>query len=87
METALRIVGIITPVLLISAIGYVYGRLRKPDMSWINQLSIDLFFPLLIFSSMASKESRSIRRLARRSSPPDAPRAPEPMPRCPWSTR
>ena len=56
METALRIVGIITPVLLISAIGYVYGRLRKPDMSWINQLSIDLFFPLLIFSSMASKD-------------------------------
>ncbi|MBP6655139.1 MAG: AEC family transporter [Propionivibrio sp.] len=56
METALRIVGIITPVLLISAIGYIYGRLRKPDMSWINQLSIDLFFPLLIFSSMASKD-------------------------------
>ena len=56
METALRIIGIITPVLMISAIGYAYGRLRKPDMTWINQLSIDLFFPLLIFSSMASKD-------------------------------
>lgn len=56
METALRIVGIITPVLLIAAIGYVYGRLRKPDMSALNQLNVDLLTPLLVFSSMASKD-------------------------------
>lgn len=56
METALRIVGIITPVLLIAAIGYVYGRLRRPDMSAINQLNVDLLTPLLVFSSMASKD-------------------------------
>lgn len=55
MELALRIIGIITPVLIISAIGYAYGRFRKPDMTWINLLSTDLLFPLLIFSSMASK--------------------------------
>ncbi|WP_153111502.1 AEC family transporter [Propionivibrio limicola] len=56
MELALRIIGIITPVLFVAAIGYAYGRLRKPDMTWINLLSTDLLFPLLIFSSMASKD-------------------------------
>ena len=33
MELVLRIIGIITPVLIISAIGYAYGRLRRPDMT------------------------------------------------------
>ncbi len=63
METALRIVGIITPVLLIAAIGYVYGRLRKPDTSAINQLNVDLLTPLLVFSSMASKDFDLVRYL------------------------
>jgi predicted permease len=56
MELALRIIGIITPVLIISAMGYAYARLRKPDMTWINRLSTDLLFPLLIYTSMASKD-------------------------------
>lgn len=56
METAFRIISIITPVLLISAIGYAYARLRRPDMVWINRLMTDLLYPLLIFTSMASKD-------------------------------
>ena len=56
MEIVLRIIGIITPVLIISAIGYAYARIRRPDMTWINRLSTDLLFPLLIFSAMASKD-------------------------------
>ena len=56
MEIVFRIIGIITPVLIISAIGYAYGRFRKPDMSWINRLSTDLLFPMLIFTAMASKD-------------------------------
>jgi predicted permease len=56
MELALRIFDIITPVLLIAAMGYGYARLRKPDMTWINRLSTDLLFPLLFFTSMASKD-------------------------------
>ena len=56
MELILRIVGIITPVLLISAAGYAWGRYRRPDMVWINRLSTDLLFPLLIFSSMAARD-------------------------------
>jgi predicted permease len=55
MEFFLRIVGIITPVLVISAIGYAYARLQKPDMTWINRLNTDLLFPLLIYTSMASR--------------------------------
>ena len=56
MDLFFRILGIITPVLLISAIGYGYGRIRRPDMTWINRLSTDLLFPMLIFSAMASKD-------------------------------
>ena len=56
MELALRIIGIITPVLIISALGYAYARLQKPDMTWINRLSTDLLYPLLIYTSMASKD-------------------------------
>lgn len=56
MELALRIIGIITPVLIISAMGYAYARLQKPDMTWINRLSTDLLYPLLIYTSMASKD-------------------------------
>jgi predicted permease len=56
MELVLRILGIITPVLIISAMGYAYGRLRQPDMTWINRLSTDLLFPLLIFTAMASRD-------------------------------
>lgn len=56
MELVLRIIGIITPVLIISAIGYAYGRFRKPDMTWINRLCTDLLFPMLIFTAMASRD-------------------------------
>ena len=56
MDLVFRIIGIITPVLVISAIGYAYARVRHPDMTWINRLSVDLLFPLLVFSSMISKD-------------------------------
>jgi predicted permease len=56
MELVLRIIGIITPVLVISAMGYAYGRIRRPDMTWINRLSTDLLYPMLIFTAMASRD-------------------------------
>lgn len=56
MDLVFRIIGIITPVLIISAIGYAWGRLRQPDMTWVNRLSTDLLFPMLIFTAMASKD-------------------------------
>ncbi len=56
MDLVFRIFGIITPVLIISAVGYAYGRFRRPDMTWINRLSTDLLYPMLIFTAMASKD-------------------------------
>lgn len=58
MEIVIRIIGIITPVLIISAMGYAYARIRRPDMTWVNRLNTDLLFPLLIYTNMASKDFR-----------------------------
>jgi predicted permease len=54
MDLVVRIIGIITPVLTIAAMGYAYGRVRKPDLTWVNRLMTDLLFPMLIFASTAS---------------------------------
>lgn len=51
----LRIVAIIFPVFAIAFIGYLYGRLKRPDMALANQLNMDLFVPALVFGALASK--------------------------------
>lgn len=51
----LRILGIITPILLVSLAGYAYARWRRPDLTEMNRLTIDLLSPLLIFSGLTSK--------------------------------
>jgi hypothetical protein len=56
MDLVIRIIGIITPVLIISALGYGYGRISKPDMTWVNRLSTDVLYPALIFTAMAAKD-------------------------------
>lgn len=56
MELFLRIVGIITPVLLVAAVGYVYGCRVRPNMAAVNRLTTDVLFPALIFSAMAAKD-------------------------------
>lgn len=58
MSTALiieRILGSVVPVLIIVLVGYGYGRWQKPNISTINQINMELFVPLLIFSVLASK--------------------------------
>jgi len=50
-----RILGSIVPVVVIVLIGYIYGRWRQPKMDTVNQLNMELFVPLLIFSVLASK--------------------------------
>ncbi|WP_305072545.1 AEC family transporter [Propionivibrio sp.] len=56
MELVIRIIGIITPVLIISAFGFAYAKLKQPDLSVVNRLSTDMLYPLLIYTAMASKD-------------------------------
>lgn len=56
MELVFRIIGIITPVLGISVMGYFYARIRRPDMTVVNRMSTEVFFPLLIFAGMVAKD-------------------------------
>lgn len=52
----LRILGIVFPVFAIVAVGYVYGRFRRPDMTAANQLNMSVLLPALIFSVLSSKD-------------------------------
>ncbi|MEN9560473.1 MAG: hypothetical protein RLZZ502_1684, partial [Pseudomonadota bacterium] len=56
MNTLIRIVEIIGPVLAIIMVGTVFGRVFKPDMKWVNRLALDVLGPMLVFSALASKE-------------------------------
>jgi malate permease and related proteins len=49
----LRILSVVFPIFAIVGIGWAYGRLKKPDMSTANVLNMDLFTPLLVFSTLA----------------------------------
>ena len=50
-----RILRSVIPVLIVVIIGYIYGRWRKPDMSTINKLCMEILVPILIFSVLAGK--------------------------------
>lgn len=52
----MRIVAIITPVVLIILIGWLYGRKARPDMRGINQAVLDIIAPLLVVSAFVSKD-------------------------------
>jgi len=51
----IKILSIIFPVFAIAAVGYLYGRYKRPDMALINRLNMDLFVPALVFAALASK--------------------------------
>ncbi|GAA0796571.1 AEC family transporter [Cupriavidus gilardii] len=51
-----RIVSIITPVILIILVGWLYGRKAHPDMAGINRATLDVIAPLLVVSAFVSKE-------------------------------
>jgi len=52
---ALRILEIIFPVFAVAGAGYLYGRWKKPDMTFANQLNMDVFVPALIFSVLSAR--------------------------------
>ena len=55
-----RIVGIILPVFIIIALGYLFARVRgervKADMGAVNRISMDVLCPLLVFTALAGKD-------------------------------
>lgn len=50
-----RILGIVFPVYALIAVGFVYGRRRRPDMALTNQINMDIFVPALVFAALTSK--------------------------------
>jgi len=50
-----RIAGIVFPIYAVVAVGYAYGRWKKPDMTFANTLNMDIFVPALVFAALASK--------------------------------
>jgi len=51
-----RVLGIILPVFSIIALGWAYGRRARPDMAWVNRISMNVLSPALIFSALAAKD-------------------------------
>lgn len=51
-----RIVSIITPVILIILVGWLYGRKAHPDMAGINRATLEVIAPLLVVSAFVSKD-------------------------------
>jgi predicted permease len=52
----MRILAIVIPVVLVIAIGWLYGRKARPDLRGINQSLLDVITPLLVVSAFASKD-------------------------------
>jgi len=51
-----RLLGTILPVFMVIALGYVYARRARPDMTWVNRINMNVLAPALIFSALASKD-------------------------------
>jgi len=51
-----RILTITLPIFFIVIAGFLYGKIKKPNMSEANQISIDLALPCLIFTSLSAKQ-------------------------------
>ena len=51
-----RILGIILPVFSVIALGWIYARRAKPDLTWVNRMNMVLLGPALVFSALANKD-------------------------------
>ncbi len=50
-----RIFSIIFPIFAIVGAGYLYARLKKPNMGFANMLNMDVFVPALLFSVLSDR--------------------------------
>ncbi|HKO87745.1 MAG TPA: AEC family transporter [Burkholderiales bacterium] len=51
----LRILAIITPILVIVLVGYLYARRHRPNLAAMNTLTVDLLTPMLVFSGLTAQ--------------------------------
>jgi predicted permease len=56
MNLVSRILTIILPVFGVVIIGYIYGRIAKPNMGGANKANMDVILPVLIFVALSSKD-------------------------------
>ena len=45
-----RVLSIVLPIIGVVSIGALYGLWRKPDIGILNQVNMDVFVPMLVFS-------------------------------------
>jgi len=50
-----RVISIVFPIYAMVAVGYAYGRWKRPDMAFANQLNMDIFVPALVFAALSSQ--------------------------------
>lgn len=50
-----KIFLIIFPLFAIAGAGYAYGRWRRPNMTFANQLNMDVFVPALVFHVLSGR--------------------------------
>jgi len=55
MTVAGRIIEIIVPVFFIVAVGFLYARRFRPDMTWFSRIALDVCTPMLTYSALASR--------------------------------
>ena len=51
----MRIAAILAPMVMIVAAGFFYGRHRKPNMAFANQLTMEIFIPALVLAALADR--------------------------------
>jgi predicted permease len=52
--SVLRIISIIFPVFAVVFTGWAYGRRRAADMTFLNQINMEIFLPALVFAQLAN---------------------------------
>ena len=51
-----RLFNIVFPIFSIVAVGYLYSRWRRPDMTAANQINMTILLPALIFNILSAKD-------------------------------
>lgn len=56
----IRLFSIVFPVFAIVAVGYLYSRWRRPDMTAANQINMTILLPALVFHVLSGKDFRLV---------------------------